>query len=135
MFNHIVLGATDIERSKRFYDAVLGTLGAGPAWPNVASTGHKRYFYRHDGNSLGITEPINGECASCGNGTTIGFKCQSEEQVRQFHDTAVANGGTSIEEPPGVRESDLGTLYLAYVRDPDGNKLCAAYRIAPPAKK
>lgn len=128
MLNHVMLGATDIERSKRFYDAVLGTLGAGEPVRNLAPSGHTRYFYRHDGSSFCITEPINGEQASAGNGSTVGFKCQSPEQVKQFHDVAVAHGGTSVEDPPGLREGGMGSLYLAYVRDPDGNKLCAIYR-------
>ncbi len=128
MLNHVMIGSNDIERSKRFYDAVLGTLGAGEAVRNVAPSGHTRLFYRHDGNSFGVSEPINGEAATCANGATIGFKCHSPEQVRQFHDTAVAQGGVSIEDPPGLRESNMGALYLAYVRDPDGNKLCAIYR-------
>ncbi len=128
MLNHVMIGSNDIERSKRFYDAVLGTLGAGEAIRNVASSGHTRLFYRHEGNSFGVSEPINGEAATPANGATIGFKCHSPEQVRQFHDTAVAQGGVSIEDPPGLRESNMGSLYLAYVRDPDGNKLCAIYR-------
>ena len=128
MFSHVMIGSNDIERSKRFYDAVLGTLGAGEPVRNKAATGHTRLFYRHEGNSFGITEPINGESATCANGATIGFKCSSPEQVKQFHDTAVAHGGTSVEDPPGLREGAMGALHLAYVRDPDGNKLCALYR-------
>jgi catechol 2,3-dioxygenase-like lactoylglutathione lyase family enzyme len=128
MLNHVMVGSNDIERSKRFYDAVLGTLGAGEAIRNVAASGHTRLFYRHAGSSFSVTEPINGEQATPANGGTIGFKCSSPEQVKQFHDVAVAHGGTSAEEPPGPRESNMGTLHLAYVRDPDGNKLCAAYR-------
>ena len=129
MFNHIMIGCNDIERSKLFYDAVLGTLGAGQPLRNQAASGHIRYFYRHNGNSFGITEPINDEPATAGNGSTIGFKCASFEDVKNFHDTAVAMGGTSIEEPPGLRESSLGAMHLAYVRDPDGNKLCAIHYI------
>ena len=128
MFNHIMLGATDIERSKTFYDAVLGTLGAGEPIRNVSGSGHVRYFYLHDGNAFCISEPINDEPASHGNGATIGFKCSSLEQVKAFHDAGVANGGTSIEDAPGPRESDMGTINLSYVRDPDGNKLCAIHR-------
>ncbi|QGZ39285.1 catechol 2,3-dioxygenase-like lactoylglutathione lyase family enzyme [Pseudoduganella flava] len=128
MLNHVMVGATDIERSKRFYDAVLGTLGAGQPLRNVADSGHVRYFYRHDGSSFCISEPINGEAACPANGGTIGFKCASPEQVKLFHDTAVAQGGTSIEQPPGLRDGSLGPMYLAYVRDPDGNKLCAIHR-------
>lgn len=129
MFSHIVIGSNDLERSKRFYDAVLGVLGAGEPYRGQASSGHNRLFYRHDGCALGITEPINGEAATCANGGTVGFKCSSPEQVKEFHDVAVAHGGTSIEEPPGLREGPMGALHLAYVRDPDGNKLCAMYRV------
>ncbi|MDE2368310.1 MAG: VOC family protein [Burkholderiales bacterium] len=128
MFSHVMIGSNDIERSKRFYDAVLGVLGAGEPVRNQNSTGQTRLFYRHDGSSFGVTEPINRESASCANGGTIGFKCQSPEQVQRFHDVAVAHGGTSIEGPPGLREGSLGAMFLAYVRDPDGNKLCALHR-------
>lgn len=128
MFNHVMVGTNDIERSKRFYDALLGMLGAGEPMRNVGPSGHTRLFYRHDGNTFCVTEPINGEQASVANGGTIGFKCSSPEQVKQFHDVAVANGGTSCEEPPGPREGGLGVLHLSYVRDPDGNKLCALHR-------
>lgn len=128
MFSHVMVGSNDIARSKRFYDAVLAVLGAGEPVRNEAPTGHVRLFYRHAGGSFGVTEPIDGEAATPANGGTIGFKCASPEQVKQFHDVAVAHGGVSIEDPPGLREGKLGALHLAYVRDPDGNKLCAVYR-------
>ncbi|HEY0938835.1 MAG TPA: VOC family protein [Steroidobacter sp.] len=132
MFNHVMVGSNDIERSKRFYDAVLGTLGAGEPLRNVAASGHTRLFYRHDGSTFCVTEPINRQAATGANGGTIGFKCSSPEQVKQFHDTAVAHGGKSIEDPPGLRSSSLGQIYLAYVLDPDGNKLCAIHRVKTP---
>ena len=128
MFNHIMIGTNDIERSKRFYDAVLGTLGAGEPVRNTAGSGHTRLFYRHEGSTFCVSEPINGEEATFANGGTIGFKCNSPEHVREFHDTAVAHGGESIEDAPGLREGSLGAMHLAYVRDPDGNKLCAIHR-------
>ncbi|WP_417490782.1 VOC family protein [Maricaulis sp.] len=128
MFNHIMVGANDIEKSKTFYDAVLATLGAGEPVRNVAASGHVRYFYRHDGQTFGITEPINDEPATFANGATLGFKCSSPEQVKTFHDAGVAHGGTSIEDAPGPRTGAMGTMHLSYVRDPDGNKLCALYR-------
>lgn len=131
MFNHIMVGSNDIERSKRFYDAVLATLGVGEPFRNEAPSGHVRLFYRHDGNTFCVSEPINGEPATFANGGTIGFKCSSPEQVRQFHDVAVAHGGSSIEDAPGPRSGALGTMHLAYVRDPDGNKLCAIHRAKP----
>lgn len=128
MFNHIMVGSNDIERSARFYGAVLGVLGAGEPMRNVASDGTVRLFYRHDGNTFSVTQPIDKGAATGGNGTTIGFKCASAEQVDTFHAAAVAAGGTAIEDPPGLRTGSMGPLYLAYVRDPDGNKLCAIFR-------
>jgi len=128
MFSHVMIGSNNIERSKRFYDAVLGVLGVGEPHRNSAGTGHARLFYRHDGGTFCVSEPINGETATFANGGTIGFKCNSPEQVRQFHDVAVAHGAVSIEEAPGLREGKLGAMHLAYVRDPDGNKLCALHR-------
>ena len=129
MFSHVMVGSNDIERSKRFYDAVLGTLGVGEPMRNMARTGHVRLFYRHDGGTFCVSEPINGEAACSANGGTFGFKCNSPEQVQDFHDTAVEHGGLSIEETPGLRKGKLGAMHLAYVRDPDGNKLCALYRV------
>ena len=130
MFSHVMVGSNDIERSKRFYDAVLGVLGVGEPVRNQASTGHTRLFYRHEGTSFCVTQPIDGQAATSANGGTIGFKCSSPELVARFHDTAVAHGGTSIEDPPGARGGQPGALVLAYVRDPDGNKLCALHRPA-----
>ena len=129
MLNHVMVGSNDIERAKRFYDAVLGVLGAGEPMRNKADTGHTRLFYRHDGSTFCVSEPINGEPATFANGSTIAFKCDSPEQVRELHDIAVAYGGTSIEDAPGLRNSSLGPVHLAYVRDPDGNKLCAIHRV------
>lgn len=128
MLNHVMVGTNDLNRAKRFYDAVLGTLGAAEPFRHTAESGHTRLFYMHDGSTFCVSEPINGEPATHANGGTIGFKCNSPEQVKAFHDTAVAHGGASIEEPPGLRSGSLGPMHLAYVRDPDGNKLCAIHR-------
>ena len=128
MFNHVMVGSNDIERSKRFYDAVLGVLGAGEGVRNTAASGHVRLFWRHAGNSFGVSQPIDGAAATPANGGTIGFKCSSLEQLQRFHDVALAHGGTSIEQPPGPRDGGMGPMHLAYVRDPDGNKLCAIFR-------
>lgn len=127
MFSHVMVGVSDLEASKRFYDAVLGTLGVPPGVANKT-----RYFYRSAGGTFGITTPINGEPATFANGGTIGFAMQSPEQADAFHAAGVANGGTTCEDPPGLREGPGGALYLAYLRDPDGNKLCALHR--PPKK-
>lgn len=128
MLSHVMVGSNDLQRSQRFYDAVLGTLGAGEPMRNVAPSGHVRLFYRHDGHTFGISEPIDGTPATSANGATIGFACNSPEQVLAFHAAAIANGGTPIEDAPGLRNSSMGPLHLAYARDPDGNKLCAIYR-------
>ena len=130
MFSHIMIGSNDLDRSKKFYDAVLGVIGfSGEAMANTASSGHERLFYLHDGGMLAISQPIDGKPATPANGGTIGFACSSPEQVKELHDVGVANGGTSVEDPPGLREiPELGPMHLSYVRDPDGNKLCGFYR-------
>jgi len=129
MFNHVMVGANDIDKSKSFYEKVLGVLGfKGQGMENTAASGHKRVFFQHNGHAFGISEPIDNEPATHGNGSTLGFKCDSPEQVKEFHDVAVANGGTSIEDAPGLREGAMGPMHLAYVRDPSGNKLCAIHR-------
>jgi catechol 2,3-dioxygenase-like lactoylglutathione lyase family enzyme len=131
MFSHVMVGSSDIDQSQRFYNAVLGTLGVPEPLRNVAKSGHVRLFYRHDGGTFCVSEPINNEPASFANGATIGFKCSSTEQVHAFVDAALANGGTQIEDPAGLRQGSLGAMYLAYVRDPDGHKLCALHRPKP----
>ena len=125
MFSHVMVGVNDLEASRKFYDALLGTLGIAPGVANK-----NRFFYRSPTGSFGITTPINGEPATHGNGSTLGFNMTSPEQVDTFHAAGVANGGTTCEDPPGFREGPAGRLYLAYLRDPDGNKLCALHRPA-----
>lgn len=128
MFSHVMVGVNDLERSRKFYDAVLGTLGVGPGVANK-----NRYFYRSPTGTFAITTPINGEPACHGNGGTIGFVAASPEQADAFHAAGVAHGGVTCEDPPGLREGSTGPLYLAYVRDPDGNKLCVLHRPPKPA--
>lgn len=125
MFSHIVVGSNDIQRSKQFYDALFGAMGGKPG--NVDAKG--RLIYVHNGGLLMVTPPIDGKAATHANGGTIGFKMDSAEQTAAWHAAGVANGGTSIEDPPGVRQGGAGPLYLAYLRDPDGNKLCGLYRM------
>jgi len=120
MFSHVVVGSNDLEVSRRFYDATFGALGAGPG--TVDAKG--RLVYSKDGARLLITRPIDGNVATHANGGTIGIKMDSADLVKAWHDAGVANGGKSIEDPPGIRESAAGKLYLAYLRDPFGNKLC-----------
>lgn len=125
MFSHVMLGASDLDQSKQFYDAVLGALGAGPGFTDKKN----RTFWRHAGNTFAITAPINGEPACHGNGSTIGFAAQSPEQAAAAHAAGVAAGGMTCEDPPGWRgDHGAGGMYLAYLRDPDGNKLCVLHR-------
>ena len=128
MLNHVMLGTNDIGKSKTFYNAVLGVLGAGEPMEHVNDTGQTRLFYMHDGSTFSISEPINGEPAECANGFTIGFKCNSPEQIQELHDVAIANGGTTMEDPPGLREGSMGPMYLCYFSDPDGDKVCGIHR-------
>ena len=130
MFSHVILGVNNLETSKKFYDAIFGALGIGPGIANTTTGGVKRYFYRSPTGSFGITNPINGEAATHGNGSTIGFAMQTTEQADAFHVAGVANGGTTCEDPPGWREGSVGKMYLCYVRDPDGNKICGMHRAA-----
>ncbi|CDO93135.1 unnamed protein product [Kluyveromyces dobzhanskii CBS 2104] len=124
MYTHVTLGSNDLEKARKFYNAVLAVVGVSPAVDDSDGNGHKRLFYKKGDFFLLVSQPINDEVATPGNGYTVGFKCDSEDQVVKFHDTAVANGGTSIEDAPGLRPSGL---FLAYVRDTDGHKLCALY--------
>ena len=123
MFSHVMVGTDDLDRSKSFYDAVLGTLGVKPGWVD-----RHRVFWRSPTGVFAASLPIDGEPATRANGGTVGFKCDSTEQVDAWHAAGVANGGVSIEEPPGFCEGSTGRMYLAYLRDPDGNKLCAMHR-------
>lgn len=124
MFSHIMIGANDLDRAKTFYDKLLGAIGVGPSMQD----GHRIFFMTPTG-VFAVSKPINGEPACHANGGTIGFACKSPEEVEAWHAAGLAAGGTAIEDPPGVREGSVGKLYLAYLRDPDGNKLCALHRM------
>jgi catechol 2,3-dioxygenase-like lactoylglutathione lyase family enzyme len=125
MFSHVMVGSNDIARSKKFYDALFGVVGGKPAAQDAAG----RLIYVHDGGLFMVSKPIDGQPATHANGGTIGFSAASAEQAEAWHNAGVAHGGTSIEDPPGVRQSGVGPLYLAYLRDPDGNKLCVVHRV------
>jgi len=125
MFSHIMVGTNDMEKSKAFYDATLGALGYEPGVMDPKG----RCFYVTEKGIFCISVPINGEPACLGNGSTIGFTASSPEIANAWHAAGVANGGTTCEEPPGIREGRSAQLYLAYLRDPDGNKLCALHRM------
>lgn len=126
MYSHIMVGADDVEQSKVFYDAVLGALGYQPG----VFDDKGRVFYVNESGIFSITKPIDGEPASHGNGSTVGFAAENPAAADAWHTAGLANGGSSCEEPPGVREGATGSLYLAYLRDPSGNKICALHRMA-----
>lgn len=120
MFSHVMVGSNDLERSRKFYDALFG---------KPARTDDKgRLSYGRRGAVFMVSNPIDGQRACHANGGTIGFAFDSPEEVDAWHAAGCAAGGTHCENPPGYRENPFGKLYLAYLRDPDGNKLCALYR-------
>jgi len=126
MFSHIMVGANDPEVSKKFYDAILGTIGIAPGVVDEKG----RVFYLSAHGVFAVGKPINGEPATAANGGTIGFRVDDPAKVDAWHAAGIANGGTTCEDPPGVREGGMGKMYLAYLRDPAGNKLCALHRMA-----
>lgn len=124
MFSHIMIGCNDVQKAKGFYDSLLGVLGVSEGYVDDG----RRIFYRTPTGVLGVSKPIDGQPATFANGGTIGFGCDSTEQVDAWHAAGIAAGGTTCEDPPGLREGGMGKMYLAYLRDPDGNKLCAIHR-------
>lgn len=125
MYSHNMVGANDMDAAKKFYDATFEALGGKPGIIDPKG----RIIYVHNGSLFLVTEPIDGEPATAGNGCTIGFAVTSPEQANAWHSAGVANGGTAIEDAPGVREGGGMSMYLAYLRDPTGNKLCALMRM------
>jgi len=125
MFSHVMVGTNDVDRSKRFYDATFAALGGRPGRADPKG----RLIYMHAGGLFLVTPPIDGEAATHANGGTIGFAADSPEQAQAWHKAGEEAGGTAIEDAPGIRTGMGVSLYLAYLRDPDGNKLCAMYRV------
>ena len=125
MFSHVMLGVNDMQASKAFYDATLGALGHKPGVMDPKG----RCFYFTDSGVFALTKPINGEPACHGNGMTIGFLAKTPELADRWHAAGLENGGEVCEEPPGIRGDGVNELYLAYLRDPAGNKVCALHRI------
>ncbi|MDP3748997.1 MAG: VOC family protein [Phenylobacterium sp.] len=125
MYSHNMVGSNDTARSKKFYDAVFTAIGGKPGMQDDKG----RLIYMHNDGLFMVTPPIDGQPATPGNGCTVGFTMADGAQADAWHAAGVANGGTAIEDPPGVREGSFGKLYLAYLRDPDGNKLCALKRV------
>ena len=123
MFHHIMIGANDVQASRKFYDAILTTLGH----PAGIEDPKGRFFYVSGGNILALTSPLDGAAATHANGGTIGFTAANPEAVDAWHAAGMANGGAACEDPPGLRQNGM---YVAYLRDPSGNKICAVHRKA-----
>jgi catechol 2,3-dioxygenase-like lactoylglutathione lyase family enzyme len=124
MFSHVMVGTNDLDKAKAFYDKLLGTLGVAPAVID-----RHRIFYRTKTGTFSVSKPIDGRPATPANGGTIGFLAKSAEEVDTWHATGIANGGTTCEDPPGIRDNGAVKFYLAYLRDLDGNKLCVLHRL------
>ena len=125
MYSHNMVGSNDLAKSKTFYDAIFQSIGGKASIQDDKG----RLIYMHNDGLFIVTQPINGEPATHANGGTIGFAMENPKQADDWHAAGVAAGGTPCEDPPGVREGGFGKLYLAYLRDPDGNKLCALHRM------
>jgi catechol 2,3-dioxygenase-like lactoylglutathione lyase family enzyme len=125
MFSHVMVGADNIERSKKFYDATFAALGGKEGFIDPRG----RLIYEHNGGRFMVSKPIDGQPACCANGGTIGILASNPTEAKAWHDAGIANGGTSIEDPPGERQGAAGMIYVAYLRDPYGNKLCVLHRM------
>jgi catechol 2,3-dioxygenase-like lactoylglutathione lyase family enzyme len=125
MFSHVMLGAKDVAASKTFYDETLGALGVPAGFQDPKG----RVFWRTKTGVFAVSAPINGQPASDGNGSTFGFAATDSAMVDAWHKAGLAAGGKAIEDPPGVRSNGAMQLYIAYLRDPSGNKVCAMYRM------
>ncbi|CAO4174449.1 VOC family protein [Methylorubrum populi] len=118
MFTHVMIGSNDLERARTFYDATFAALGGPPGEMDARG----RLIYAHEGGRLMITKPIDGNPATAANGGTIGLAAASPDHVRAWHEAGTRHGGTAIESPPAERPNGS---FVAYLRDPDGNKLTA----------
>ncbi len=122
-----MVGANDPEQARQFYDATMQALGFSESQMPEGST---RHFYGEFGKGavFGVGKPGNGDDATYANGGTIGLAAKDKDQVDAWHAAGIANGG-SCEGEPGPRPNAPGNSYGAYLRDPEGNKLCAFCQI------
>ena len=120
MFTHICISAQDLAASKAFYDAALAPLGVA----SIGQVNDRTCVYATETGKLLVMTPADGNAATFANGGTIGFQAADVATVDAFHAAGLAAGGTD-EGGPGPRPNAPGNAYGAYLRDPDGNKICA----------
>lgn len=119
MLSHVMIGSNDLGRSKRFYDAIFQAAGLASGEFDIKG----RLVYPLGDCAFMVSTPLDGGEATPANGGTIGFALTGPEMVDAWHKAGIANGGVPVEDPPGIRELGNQRYYLAYLRDPDGNKL------------
>ena len=127
IFSHVTIGANDIAKAKAFYDALLKPLGLvrRADYPDAAAYG------KADGPMpFWVVRPLDKNPATAGNGITIGLEADDRAAVDAAYKGGMAAGGKD-EGPPGVRENYSPNYYGAYVRDPDGTKICIVCHKAP----
>ena len=132
MHLYTTYGTNDLPRAIRFYDAIFAVLNQ----PRLPGWGDDRAGWGSDpaaGTGFWVCRPYDGKVASVGNGTMMAFPTDSAEQVRRFHATGLKHGGTD-EGAPGTRSYYAPDFYVAYLRDPDGNKLSCFYYHYDPEK-
>ena len=118
MLGYVTLGTNDIEKARAFYDALLGELGMQELFDN-----QRLYFYGSapTGPFVVVGGPYDEQAATAGNGTMVALNCGDNAKIDAMHAKALELGATDDGEPG---ERVPGMFYGAYVRDPDGNKLC-----------
>ena len=127
MFSHVTVGSNDVARTKTFYDGIAKALGLARLADYAEAAGYGRPGGRPQ---LWIVTPLDKQRASVGNGITIGLEAPDRPAVDQAYAAAMSAGGKD-EGKPGLRTHYHPSYYGAYVRDPDGNKVCIVCHKAP----
>lgn len=133
MFSHVTVGTSKLTRALRFYDAALAPLGITRTNTFRIAASYAPEGYKGTNHPFWVVRPLDGQAATAGNGVTVAFDAASRAAVDAFHQAALAAGGT-CEGPPGLREHYHPNYYGAYVRDPDGNKVCVVCHKAAAAQ-
>jgi len=133
MFSHVTVGTSKLTRALRFYDAALAPLGLQRARTFKVAASYAPPGFSGVNEPFWVVRPLDGQAASAGNGVTVAFDAASRVAVDAFYQAALAAGGTD-EGPPGLRAHYHPDYYGAYVRDPDGNKVCVVCHKAAAAQ-